>query len=468
MQSSIARITALGLNDRHHTSFLLCGLAVLAMSASAPGQDFTYSVKLLPIVPDSRSTVALGLNNGAEVVGLTTFSGNPFFVRGWRWSESKGLVMLPPPPPPHDELRYAARDISDTGFIAGDGGGETGPAWRYKDGAYLTIDASPKARAADVNNAGDVGGDNGDPFLGQFLFRYTDTRGLEFPLPDRALGGGLNEAGVMVGAMVGTFGPIVRIHPDGTIDQINGLSGFTSHLAADITDDGMIVGEARKADFSAAFRYTDQLGMRQIPSVSTWNWAVGVADDGTVAGSSRDSSRAWIWTAQRGVEKLIDLVDRSQGIVSVTQVFDINNRGQMVANVSTDNPLEGARMALLTPVNMDPNPVLAQTRLRVGRAAEFVASGAVSGELVHFLYSLRGIGAGSCPPVLGGLCLDLLDPITVIGNARADGNGTARLEVTIPGGAPVGQAVHTQAVIRRGSGGADSVKSNTLSEMIRN
>jgi hypothetical protein len=39
--------------------------------------------------------------------------------------------------------------------------------------------------------------------------------------------------------------------------------------------------------------------------------------------------------------------------------------------------------------------------------------------------------------------------------------------MTIPQLTPVGTPFHTQAVIRRGAGGADSVKSNTSSALVQ-
>ncbi|TAH39630.1 MAG: hypothetical protein EYC70_02245 [Planctomycetota bacterium] len=108
---------------------------------------------------------------------------------------------------------------------------------------------------------------------------------------------------------------------------------------------------------------------------------------------------------------------------------------------------------------------LVQDPLRRGQTTRFTASNAVAGETVSYLYSLAGIGAGPCPPQLGGLCLDLLRPITVFGSAVADASGNAVLSVTLSPGTPL-VTLHTQAVARRGPGGALSVKSNTVSAAI--
>lgn len=109
---------------------------------------------------------------------------------------------------------------------------------------------------------------------------------------------------------------------------------------------------------------------------------------------------------------------------------------------------------------------LTQSTLRPGQPATFTATDAQPGELVYFLYSLTGTGAGPCPPQLGGLCIDLLNRVTQMGSATANGAGAASLTLTVPANAPPGTAVHTQAVARRGQGGMNSVKSNPVSATI--
>lgn len=101
-----------------------------------------------------------------------------------------------------------------------------------------------------------------------------------------------------------------------------------------------------------------------------------------------------------------------------------------------------------------------------GQPVDLEASGALGGETVWFLYSLAGIGAGPCPPELGGLCLDLLTPVRIVGTASANANGIAILSAVVPAGAPL-IAVHFQAVVRRGTGGASSSKSAVASATIQ-
>lgn len=95
-----------------------------------------------------------------------------------------------------------------------------------------------------------------------------------------------------------------------------------------------------------------------------------------------------------------------------------------------------------------------------GTDADFEVYAADEGETVYYLYSLIGVGNGPCVPQLGGLCLDIRKPLKILGSAVADGSGYAVLTVRIPNNTPL-VPVYSQAVARRGTGGADSVKSHT-------
>ena len=103
--------------------------------------------------------------------------------------------------------------------------------------------------------------------------------------------------------------------------------------------------------------------------------------------------------------------------------------------------------------------LLSQSNLVRGQEAVLQIDDAVAGETVFFIYSLNGEGDGPSIPPLGGLSLDILPPINLIGQAIADAFGTATISVPIPSGAPLID-VSTQAVIQRGTGGNESVKSN--------
>jgi Fibronectin type III domain len=111
-------------------------------------------------------------------------------------------------------------------------------------------------------------------------------------------------------------------------------------------------------------------------------------------------------------------------------------------------------------------PMLTQDPLTRGRESRFRVTGANAGEVVSFLFSEAGEGDGPCSPQLGGLCVDLVTP-WVFGEAEADAAGMATLTRTIPADAPVGHEIAVQAVIRRGPGGANSVKTNAITAKVR-
>lgn len=103
----------------------------------------------------------------------------------------------------------------------------------------------------------------------------------------------------------------------------------------------------------------------------------------------------------------------------------------------------------------------AQSTLQRGQTATWSLRGIEPGEAALFLYSWNGVGAGNAIPALGGLTLDLVPPAQWAGTAAADAAGVATLVQVIPPRAPV-RMVGSQAVVQRGAGGADSLKSNAV------
>lgn len=97
-----------------------------------------------------------------------------------------------------------------------------------------------------------------------------------------------------------------------------------------------------------------------------------------------------------------------------------------------------------------------------GQSVDLQVTGAVAGESVYFLQSLAGTGPGQCPASLGGLCIDLLDPVTNLGPIVADGSGVATLTVALPPSGPNGISGWIQTVVRRGAGGSLSEESNVV------
>lgn len=84
-----------------------------------------------------------------------------------------------------------------------------------------------------------------------------------------------------------------------------------------------------------------------------------------------------------------------------------------------------------------------------GVPATFSVSGLRPTETVRLVVGNDGLGAGPCPAALGGACLDIVTPLTVVPR-RAVG-GVATMTVTLPTGA-AGQEYCLQAVSLAGGG----------------
>jgi hypothetical protein len=84
---------------------------------------------------------------------------------------------------------------------------------------------------------------------------------------------------------------------------------------------------------------------------------------------------------------------------------------------------------------------------------------------VSFLFSTIGEGAGPCAAQLGGLCVDIIGP-ALFGEVTADTLGIATVSRSIPAETLAGQTLAFQAVIRRGSNGGQSVKTNAITARV--
>ncbi|HBF23849.1 MAG TPA: hypothetical protein DDW23_08575, partial [Planctomycetes bacterium] len=101
--------------------------------------------------------------------------------------------------------------------------------------------------------------------------------------------------------------------------------------------------------------------------------------------------------------------------------------------------------------------------IRGGNAA-FIAEGAQPGERVWFAASPNT--GTNCYSELGGLCLDIGDPVHILGSAIANNAGTATLSFSVPANLPA-ITVYSQAALVRGVGGVDSAKSNRASGQLQ-
>ena len=106
---------------------------------------------------------------------------------------------------------------------------------------------------------------------------------------------------------------------------------------------------------------------------------------------------------------------------------------------------------------------LTHTTLLRGLTAVFATTGADAGERVWFL---GGPNSGSLfPPQLGGLGIDIGNPVTILGSGFSNSAGEASVNFFLPSSLPA-IPVYLQAVIVRGTGGSNSIKTDLVTSQI--
>lgn len=94
-----------------------------------------------------------------------------------------------------------------------------------------------------------------------------------------------------------------------------------------------------------------------------------------------------------------------------------------------------------------------------GQSITLRVTGADPGETVYYAYSLAASGSPPCYAALGGLCLDINDPVSQITSLVADGTGSTAHVHTLPPSGPAGLNAWLQVAI---PAGAASSKSNVV------
>jgi hypothetical protein len=94
-----------------------------------------------------------------------------------------------------------------------------------------------------------------------------------------------------------------------------------------------------------------------------------------------------------------------------------------------------------------------------GQLFMYTVTGVAPGERVWFARGTDLVADGACFDMMGGVCTDVADP-AVMGSVVADETGTATYAMTMPLAVPPGYQLAVQSWVRRGTGGADTVKTN--------
>ncbi|MFQ5490153.1 MAG: hypothetical protein ACE5GE_05465 [Phycisphaerae bacterium] len=336
---------------------VLIPAAGLVSESTALAQAGAYSAINLGLPPGATSAVGVRMNNAGDVAGWSAFPGSPG-LKGWTWTQPGGFTVLPTPP---GLSRYRAMDISDTSIVAGDGGFDSGQAWRLENGVYTIlppVDGQPISYLGRINDAGDIAG------------TATDTN---IATPDRAFlavngaallnltpaGAGratdLNNAGQVVGYTITSVFSAFRWDATGGLQTLGTLGTLAHSFANAMNDSGTVVGEALSAtaNTSIPFVFTDASGMQPIPAPTSQSSAAsGINSQGHVVGTTKltGPDLAWLWIGGPGVTDLNDLLPGPLvGAINLLAAHDINDAGQILA-FGFDNQAGDFRTVLLTPV----------------------------------------------------------------------------------------------------------------------
>jgi probable HAF family extracellular repeat protein len=340
----------------------IAAVLAVAPSLSRAGQP-AYTVTDVGTIPGTHVSVAFAINNAGQVVGWGQGPGSQ--VRPFLFTPGTGIVELPLPPGFSEGY---ATDISDTGIVVGMAknglAANEARAWRMVDGVIELLPPFPSSCPGmvpdAVNDRGDVVGrtcpDSGGPINPWF---FSDETGLVDLIP---FGIGtavdINNARVVTGQSSARpayrwqapAGPLLLLGPLPAPHE-DGATGLAINESGQVAGNGIyaLSGPDHWRAFVAGAR-----GRRVTPLVDypgpARSGGYGINEGGTVVGNSGTESTpdgtAWVWTPTAGRVNLVDLID-VPGIYGIRSARDINDRGQIVARATTDQPY--GSVVVLTP-----------------------------------------------------------------------------------------------------------------------
>ena len=316
------------LSSRLAASFTLLALA----SSSASAQGVEYDLENLGPVPGAYLTYGNGLNDHGVVVGDSIFI--PGGHKAWTWSTGQGHTVLPAPP---GSDGYGAVDINNAGVIAGDGGGDGGEIWRYTNGTYEmlgVLPGTPIPHAERINEAGSITGTCFGTLFYYPRHSFQADPGVPmYSVLDNSEAFGINDAGQVTGNQ-GLDG--YRITPGVGVEFLPPLGAKYITVGNAVNNAGKVVGSAESgAEHSdVPFLFSNADGMQEIGNFGGRAWAIDVNDADEVVGNHEPGSGShmpWVWSKDRGVRFLNDVIDPSLGIF-IRYVHGINNAGQILCD----------------------------------------------------------------------------------------------------------------------------------------
>ncbi len=342
---------------------LLACLLAAGLSGSVQAE---YTLVPLGMLEVGLASEAYAINERGDVTGQTTdATGTQAFL----WTAAGGMLGLGRfAGSPIQDTR--GRDINDLGQITGfgvSGNGQEAFVWDELNGMVGLGDLPGGeflGAGLAINNLGQIVGWC-DTDLGVEAFIWDADNGMRGmgDLPGgifESRGRDINDVGNVVGLSIeaGSFGNGFYWKPATGMTGIGFLPGAPqkTSIALGLNNLNQVVGGSRSASQESfeAYLWDERNGMTglgDLPGGRGESYATGINDRADVVGWSDTDlgSEAFIWTAERGMTRLVDLVtDGSAAGWLLTTANDINSLGQIVG--AGVNPQGRVEAVLLVPV----------------------------------------------------------------------------------------------------------------------
>lgn len=210
---------------------------------------------------------------------------------------------------------------------------------------------------------------------------------------------------------------------------------------------------------------------------STWFGDINVADDGTVAIAFSRSSASQYISIETAMRYASDATGtfRAPETLQASTSPETGSRWGDYSGLEEDPVVPGKFWShnefrttgwntWVGEFSLGQELLLSTSSISAGGSSTLTALQGNVGEKIRFLVSLNP--GNYAPPQLGGIALNLGQPITYLGAGTVNAFGIATLNLTVPANAPVGANVYLQAAAIRGVNAYDSVKSNLVSDVI--
>jgi len=335
-------------------AFLGLALGLSAFTATTEAAVVYALTDLGDLPGGENSSVALGINNSGQVVGISSVAdGSHAFLYSNGTLADLGLMGDGQP-------STIAYDINDLGHIAGHsfGNGGNNRAFLYRDGAMIDLGTlgGAGANAGGVNNSDHVVGvsSDGNGATCGFVWSNGTMTALDGLEGSGTYGhaGGINNQNEIVGISAYFQGPSRAVlWQNGQIFDLGDLAEGLGHATAfAINNSGQVVGCSGLLNPTTSQPFLWENGtmidLGSLPGRTDWGYARGINNLGGVVGSS--GGHGFVWDSMIGMQDLNDLLDSSGAGWELTRAYDINDAGQIAG--AGMNPAGYEHGFILTPI----------------------------------------------------------------------------------------------------------------------